>query len=48
MKETWRVTGSSVGLGRSIAEAALAEGHDVVASPLRQRKSALSQLNARG
>jgi hypothetical protein len=32
MKETWFVTGSSVGLGRSIAEAALAEGHDVVAS----------------
>src|ERR1700736_5749136 len=32
MKETWLVTGSSVGLGRSIAEAALAEGHDVVAS----------------
>ena len=32
MKETWLVDGSSVGLGRSIAEAALAEGHDVVAS----------------
>src|ERR1700688_2740980 len=32
MKETWFVTGNSVGLGRSIAEAALAEGHDVVAS----------------
>jgi hypothetical protein len=32
MKETWFVTGSSVALGRSIAEAALAEGHDVVAS----------------
>jgi NAD(P)-dependent dehydrogenase (short-subunit alcohol dehydrogenase family) len=32
MKETWFVTGSSVGMGRSIAEAALAEGHDVVAS----------------
>jgi NAD(P)-dependent dehydrogenase (short-subunit alcohol dehydrogenase family) len=32
MKETWFVTGSSVGLGHSIAEAALAEGHDVVAS----------------
>ena len=32
MKETWFVTGSSVGLGRSIAEAALAEGRDVVAS----------------
>jgi NAD(P)-dependent dehydrogenase (short-subunit alcohol dehydrogenase family) len=27
MKETWLVTGSSVGLGRSIVEAALAEGH---------------------
>jgi len=31
MKETWLVTGSSVGLGRSIVEAALAEGHNVVA-----------------
>jgi NAD(P)-dependent dehydrogenase (short-subunit alcohol dehydrogenase family) len=32
MKETWLVTGSSVGLGRSIVEAALAEGHNVVAT----------------
>ena len=32
MKETWLVTGGSVGLGRSIAEAALADGHDVVVS----------------
>ena len=31
MKETWLVTGSSVGLGSSIVEAALAEGHNVVA-----------------
>src|SRR3979409_1425875 len=30
MKETWHVTGSSVGLGRSIVEAALAEGHNKV------------------
>jgi NAD(P)-dependent dehydrogenase (short-subunit alcohol dehydrogenase family) len=34
MKETWLVTGSSVGLGRSIVEAALAEGHNVVATGL--------------
>jgi NAD(P)-dependent dehydrogenase (short-subunit alcohol dehydrogenase family) len=32
VKETWIVTGSSVGLGRSIVEAALAEGHNVVAT----------------
>src|SRR3979490_2862884 len=30
MKETWLVTGSSVGLGLSIVEAALAAGHNVV------------------
>jgi NAD(P)-dependent dehydrogenase (short-subunit alcohol dehydrogenase family) len=32
VKETWIVTVSSVGLGRSIVEAVLAEGHDVVAT----------------
>jgi NAD(P)-dependent dehydrogenase (short-subunit alcohol dehydrogenase family) len=30
MTETWIVTGSSVGLGREIVEAALAAGHNVV------------------
>src|SRR5260221_4043846 len=37
MKETWLVTGSSVGLGRSIVEAALAEGHNVVATARHPR-----------
>src|ERR1700730_12873666 len=37
MKETWLVTGSSVGLGRSIVEAALAEGHNVVATARNPR-----------
>jgi NAD(P)-dependent dehydrogenase (short-subunit alcohol dehydrogenase family) len=32
MTQTWIVTGSSVGLGRSIVEAALAAGHNVVAT----------------
>jgi NAD(P)-dependent dehydrogenase (short-subunit alcohol dehydrogenase family) len=30
MNDTWLITGSSVGLGRSIVEAALAAGHNVV------------------
>src|ERR1700726_2192507 len=37
MRETWLVTGSSVGLGRSIVEAALAEGHNVVATTRHPR-----------
>jgi NAD(P)-dependent dehydrogenase (short-subunit alcohol dehydrogenase family) len=37
MKETWLVTGSSVGLGRSIVEAALAEGRNVVATARHPR-----------
>src|SRR4030088_2865290 len=37
MKETWLVTGSSVGLGRSIVETALAEGHNVVATARHPR-----------
>src|SRR6266403_2282330 len=37
MKETWLVTGSSVGLGSSIVEAALAEGHNVVATARHPR-----------
>src|SRR5260370_37298119 len=37
MKETWLVTGSSVGLGRSIVEAALVEGHNVVATARHPR-----------
>src|ERR1700676_1600272 len=37
MKEIWLVTGSSVGLGRSIVEAALAEGHNVVATARHPR-----------
>src|SRR5260370_17600330 len=37
MKETWLVPGSSVGLGRSIVEAALAEGHNVVATARHPR-----------
>src|ERR1700680_4706952 len=37
MKETWLVTGSSVGLGRSVVEAALAEGHNVVATARHPR-----------
>lgn len=32
VRQTWLVTGSSVGLGRAIVEAALAEGHNVVAT----------------
>ena len=32
MNDTWLITGSSVGLGRSIVEAALAAGHNVVAT----------------
>ena len=30
MNDTWLITGSSVGLGRAIVEAALAAGHNVV------------------
>jgi len=45
MKETWLVTGSSVGLGRSIVEAALAEGHNVVATARDPR--ALDDLTSR-
>src|SRR5690349_25133036 len=37
MKEAWLVTGSSVGLGRSIVEAALAEGRNVVATARHPR-----------
>src|SRR6202790_668239 len=37
MKETWLVTGSAVGLGRSIVEAALAEGHNVAATARHPR-----------
>ena len=32
MAQTWFITGSSVGLGYSIVEAALAAGHQVVAT----------------
>jgi hypothetical protein len=32
MNDTWLITGSSVGLGRSIVEAALAAGHNVIAT----------------
>ncbi|AHI26345.1 short-chain dehydrogenase/reductase SDR [Komagataeibacter xylinus E25] len=35
MSETWLVTGSSVGLGREIVEAALHAGHNVVATARR-------------
>lgn len=45
MKETWLVTGSSVGLGRSIVEAALAEGHNVVGTARDPR--ALDNLTSR-
>src|SRR3981189_3916567 len=46
MKETWLVTGSSVGLGRSIVEAALAEGPKVVppAPPPRTLDDLASQF----
>src|ERR1700680_4818669 len=37
MIETWLVTGSSVGLGRSIVEAALAQGHNGVATARHPR-----------
>lgn len=45
MKQTWLVTGSSVGLGRSIVEAALAEGHNVVATA--RDPQALEDLTSR-
>src|SRR5262249_28860829 len=37
MTHTWIVTGSSVGLGRAIVEAALAAGHNVVATARNPR-----------
>jgi NAD(P)-dependent dehydrogenase (short-subunit alcohol dehydrogenase family) len=45
MVSTWLITGSSVGLGRSIAEAALAAGHHVVATARDPR--ALDDLAAK-
>jgi NAD(P)-dependent dehydrogenase (short-subunit alcohol dehydrogenase family) len=45
MASTWLITGSSVGLGRSIAEAALAAGHNVVATARDPR--ALEALTAK-
>jgi short-subunit dehydrogenase len=45
MASTWLMTGSSVGLGRSIAEAALAAGHHVVATARDPR--ALDDLAAK-
>jgi NAD(P)-dependent dehydrogenase (short-subunit alcohol dehydrogenase family) len=45
MKRTWIVTGSSVGLGRAIVEAALDAGHNVVATARNPR--ALDDLAAR-
>jgi len=45
MASTWLITGSSVGLGRSIAEAALAAGHHVVATARDPR--ALDDLAAK-
>ncbi|MGQ3403850.1 SDR family oxidoreductase [Sphingopyxis sp.] len=45
MTETYFVTGSSVGLGRSIVEAALAQGHNVVATA--RNPAVLEDLAAR-
>src|ERR1700730_14465717 len=45
MASTWLMTGSSVGLGRSIAEAARAAGHHVVATARDPR--ALDDLAAK-
>ena len=45
MNKTWLVTGSSVGLGRSIVEAALMRGNNVVATA--RNPGALDDLTAR-
>lgn len=46
MNDTWLITGSSVGLGRSMVEAALAAGHNVVATARDPPHWTISRLDS--